>query len=236
MERHETYTAYNLSVAFKLTLGRFINTSIVPIVVNLSINRWFVDGGLISDIFYIMLSISFLDPLLYLFDVFYLKRLISRFFARRSGTNSVLTQEDANNLWEGPPLDMANRFSNTANLFLTAVFFHPLLPVSIPIALCGYTFSYWIDKTLLLRRHKIPEQMSGLMAKFIANLLPYFAFLWSLNLLLFYRTLYKEYYHGEIQNKLIVPYSIIAACSLFIIFPVRTIINRCLENFGEQAT
>ncbi|CDW71822.1 phage head-tail family partial [Stylonychia lemnae] len=236
MERHETYTAYNLSVAFKLTLARFINTSIVPIVVNISVNRWFVDGGLISDIFYIMISISFLDPLLYLFDVFYLIRVIKRFFARRAGANSVLTQEDANNLWEGPPLDMANRYSNTANLFLTAVFFHPLLPVSIPIALCGCFFSYWIDKTLLLRRHKLPEQMSGLMAKFIANLLPYFAFLWSLNLLLFYRTLYKDFYKGETQGKLIVPYAIIATCSLFILLPVRTLINKCLENLGEQPT
>jgi len=131
---------------------------------------------------------------------------------------------------------MANRYSNTANLFLTACFFHPLLPVSIPIAIVGFIFSYWIDKSLLLRRHKIPEQMSGLMAKFIANLLPYFAFLWSLNLLLFYKTLYKDYYNGETQEKLIVPFAIIAACSLFIVFPVRTIINRCLENLGEQPT
>jgi hypothetical protein len=33
-ERQETYTAYNLSVAFKLALARFINTAIVPTVVN----------------------------------------------------------------------------------------------------------------------------------------------------------------------------------------------------------
>lgn len=91
MEKHETYTDYNLSVAFKLTLGRFINTSIVPIVVNLTANRWFVDGGLVSDIFYIMLSISFLDPILYYFDVFYFIRIIKRFFARRAGANSVMT-------------------------------------------------------------------------------------------------------------------------------------------------
>jgi len=74
------------------------------------------------------------------------------------------------------------------------------------------------------------------MAKFIANLLPYFAFLWSLNLLLFYRTLYKNYYSVEYSDKLIVPYAIIATCSLFILLPVRTIINRCLENMGEQPT
>lgn len=33
LERHETYTAYNLSVAFKLAVVRFVNTAIVPTVV-----------------------------------------------------------------------------------------------------------------------------------------------------------------------------------------------------------
>ena len=75
-ERHETYTAYNLSVAFKLTFARFVNTSIVPIVVNIAHNRWFVDGGLVNDVFYIMLSISFLDPILYLMDTGYFIRKI----------------------------------------------------------------------------------------------------------------------------------------------------------------
>eukprot|EP00347_Sterkiella_histriomuscorum_P022863 403336874 len=234
-EKHETYTAYNLSVAFKLTFARFINTSIVPIVVNVATSRWFVDGGLVSDIFYIMISISFLDPILYALDPFYAIRLFKRFRARRQGKDSIMNQEEANLLWEGPPLDMANRYSNTANLFLTAIFFHPLLPISIPIAMVGFIFSYWIDKSLLLRRHKIPEQMSGLMAKFIANLLPYFAFLWSLNLLLFYRTLYKEYYEDDPRQKLIVPYAIIGLTSFFIILPVRTIINRCLADNTEDA-
>lgn len=91
MEKHETYTAYNLSVAFKLTLARFINTSIVPIVVNVASNRWFVDGGLVSDIFYIMVSISFLDPILYALDPFYVIRLMKRSLARGKGKDSVMT-------------------------------------------------------------------------------------------------------------------------------------------------
>jgi hypothetical protein len=96
MEKHETYTAYNLSVAFKLTMARFVNTSIVPIVVNLSVGRWFVDGGLVSDIFYVMISISFLDPILYLFDPGYFVRLMKRCIARSKGRNSVMSQEEAN--------------------------------------------------------------------------------------------------------------------------------------------
>jgi hypothetical protein len=68
-EKHETYTEYNLSVAFKLTFCRFINTAIVPMVVNITADRWSKDGGLVSDVFSIMISISFIEPLQYLLDV-----------------------------------------------------------------------------------------------------------------------------------------------------------------------
>ena len=44
---------------------------------------------------------------------------------------------------------MANRFANTSNLFLTAIFFHPLVPISIPIACVGFIFAYWVDKVSL---------------------------------------------------------------------------------------
>lgn len=90
-EQHETYTAYNLSVAFKLTLARFVNTSIVPIIVNVATNRWFVDGGLVSDFFYIMLSISFLDPILYYFDTSHYLRLLKRCVEKKKGEHSLMT-------------------------------------------------------------------------------------------------------------------------------------------------
>lgn len=63
-EKQRTHTANNLSVAVKLALVRFVNTAIVPVIINVKSDRWFVDGGLVSDIFFIMISISFIDPIL----------------------------------------------------------------------------------------------------------------------------------------------------------------------------
>jgi hypothetical protein len=40
-----------------------VNTAIVPVIVNVYSNRWFIDGGLVSDIFSIMISIAFVDPI-----------------------------------------------------------------------------------------------------------------------------------------------------------------------------
>ena len=64
MEQNETLTSQNLSMALKLLAVRFINTSIVVIIVNSEADKWFDKGGLASNIFYIFLSISFLDTIL----------------------------------------------------------------------------------------------------------------------------------------------------------------------------
>ena len=90
-EKHETYTAYNLSVAFKLGIVRFINTAIVPTVVNYSHARWFPDGGLVSDYFSIMISISFVDPLLYILDFGVIVTKLKRWYYKRQGDKCLLT-------------------------------------------------------------------------------------------------------------------------------------------------
>jgi hypothetical protein len=60
-------------------------------------------------------------------------------------------------MWEGTRLDMANEFANTANILLTAIYFHPLLPASIPIAFFGMICNYWASKYVFLRRMRVPE-------------------------------------------------------------------------------
>ena len=95
-EAHETYTAYNLSVAFKLGIVRFINTAIVPTVVNYSYTRWFPDGGLVSDYFSIMVSVSFIDPVLYLFDPAVIISKLKRWYYARQGEKCLLTQAELN--------------------------------------------------------------------------------------------------------------------------------------------
>jgi len=85
---------------------------------------------------------------------------------------------------------MANVFGNQANLLLTALFFHPLLPLSIPLAFVGTFMNYWATKYVFVKRMKRPEEMSGLMVNFFANMMPEIAFIWALSLALFYRTIY----------------------------------------------
>jgi hypothetical protein len=85
-----------MSVAFKLTFVRFVNTAIVPCIVNLSSDRWFVNGGLVNDAFSIMVSISFKAPVKNVLNVGEIIRRIKRKMYKDQGEKCLLTQAEAN--------------------------------------------------------------------------------------------------------------------------------------------
>jgi uncharacterized protein YbaA (DUF1428 family) len=225
-ERHETYTAYNLSVAFKLAIVRFVNTAIVPTVVNYAHGRWFVDGGLVSDYFSIMISVSFTDPVLYIIDFGVIVSMLKRWYYKGQGEKCLLTQAEANEMFQGPALDMANQFANIINLIMSAFFFHSMLPLALPIGCVGLFANYWANKIVFLRRNRAPDQLSGMMAKFFANFIPFIALLWSLDSVIVYNILYKEVFYIHSIRKVAPSLACILFVILFLILPIRTLINR----------
>jgi len=74
-----------------------------------------------------------------------------------------------------------------------------------------------------------------LMAKFFANLLPYIAMLWSVVLVLIYRTLYKEVFGLENVEKIAPPLAAVGLAGLLILLPIRTCINKCFSDEGTIA-
>lgn len=95
---------------------------------------------------------------------------------------------------EGNKLDMANRMANTANAFLVCIFYTPILPWAPVAATLGMFLSYWIEKYLLVRRHTRPEEMSGTMIHFFANLIPYMVLLWGIALRAFPPSIARYYF------------------------------------------
>jgi hypothetical protein len=58
-------------------------------------------------------------------------------------------------------------------MVMTCVFYAPLIPQAIPFALLSTFFGYWTLKYSLLRRYKMPEMFSELMATFFSNFMPW---------------------------------------------------------------
>jgi len=156
-ERHQTKTDYYLSVAFKQTIAMFINSVVIPLLVNFEVDQWYSSGGLCLDIFFTVLVFSVSTPLMALLAPAYLVTLARRWWVQKGKGADSITQRQANALFENPALDISTKYSFTCILLLLSAFYMPILPVVSLIGLGGALFSYFVDKYLLLRRFKRPD-------------------------------------------------------------------------------
>ena len=61
-EFHETQTKMNISVALKLTIARFVNSSLLLVIVNTDPGKWFQGGGLVYDANILLFMLAFQFP------------------------------------------------------------------------------------------------------------------------------------------------------------------------------
>jgi hypothetical protein len=170
-EKHHTLTEYHTSVAIKLTVAQCLNTALIALIVNYDPqDNWFVPGGLATDMTYILLSNAILQPISYILSPMYLVRLYKR---RKVKLEPYVTQAEANLVFEGPPVDMANRYSFVMKTFIVTLAFAAIIPLGIPISMCGLVFAYWVDKTLLLKRHCRPNRLSGRLQEVMSKFVPW---------------------------------------------------------------
>lgn len=170
-EKHHTLTTYHSSVAIKLTIAQCLNTALIALIVNFDPHdSWFVPGGLATDMTYILLSNAIVQPISYLLSPMYLVRLCKRRAARK---NPYCSQAEANMVFEGPPVDMAQRYASVMKTFIVTLAFAALIPLGILFSLFGLVFSYWVDKILLLRRHARPNRLSGNLSEVMSQFVPW---------------------------------------------------------------
>ena len=74
------------------------------------------------------------------------------------------------------------------------------------------------------------------MPAFFAGLVPFFAFIWSLDLLLFYRTLYAELFESKPSLLKTAPaLGLLIFAIIIILLPIRSCINKCHEGDSANA-
>jgi hypothetical protein len=150
-EHHETLTKMNVSVAFKLTIARFLNSCVILVATNTEPKDWFKGGNLAFDASILMIMMAFQTPILLISDY---QGIIKRWYVSKEeekGDECTLTQREANIMCEGPLVDIADEISYFMVFVMTCIFYSPILPVAIPIALFGSIMFYWSNKYQLLR-------------------------------------------------------------------------------------
>jgi uncharacterized membrane protein YqjE len=69
-EKHASITRLNISVGLKLTLARFINSSLLLVIINFNnTTKWFDRAGLVYDATLLMMLMAVTDPILYLVNI-----------------------------------------------------------------------------------------------------------------------------------------------------------------------
>jgi len=185
-EQHETRTKMNVSVAFKLTITRFLNSSIVLMMINRDASQWFKSGKLAYEATILITLMALIEPLEYLANIPGWIKWFTIKQAKKEGQDCKLTQREAHHLFEKPEVDMADNVANFLNLVMTCLFYSPIVPLAIPLCCVGCILNYWIYKYMLLRRHRLPEMCSELMALFPTNFMQWILFTWAIAFMVFF--------------------------------------------------
>ena len=171
LEKHITMTNYYLSFSIKLTLFTFINSTIIPMVSNyLNYNRDY--DLLVTNMFIMFLSNSFVSPILWTINFTYLIKKFIQFIIERKKIH-YYTQKELNNLYELPDMKISYKYSYLAKTLLMSFFYIPIFPLGIIISLAGLFFGYHLEKYNFVNMYKRPQMLNSNLCKFYSN---YFVF------------------------------------------------------------
>jgi len=123
-------------------------------------NLW-SGGGLIYDAMFIACVNSFVSPMVNYFSPWYAVKLCKRSSLRKNFEKSVVTQGEANALFEGDSLELANKYAHAIKIIWTVGFYSPLLPAMYIVGIFAFLWAYWIDKYLVVRRYARPTTISS---------------------------------------------------------------------------
>ena len=188
-EMHHTWSNYSLSVGNKLVLAMFLNTAIIPLVINYDCKTmWFDSGDLAVNIFWIQVANALVTPLIYLASPLYQFRRLRRWIAIKRGLEN-LSQQEANLLYEGPEVDLADCFADIIKSCLVAIFYAPLVPVGPLLAILGIVFKAAVFKYMLIHVHKRPRNQSHTLALEVSKWMRRFPGFYSIGILVFFYNL-----------------------------------------------
>eukprot|EP00929_Paragymnodinium_shiwhaense_P100775 TRINITY_DN63354_c0_g2_i1.p1 TRINITY_DN63354_c0_g2~~TRINITY_DN63354_c0_g2_i1.p1 ORF type:complete len:1126 (+),score=241.03 TRINITY_DN63354_c0_g2_i1:142-3519(+) len=180
-EYHETWTEQEFSQSLKMSIAMIVNTGGVLYFNNAQPREWYMPGGLIDDVFMMLLINSVAPPLMAYSDVLY------RFkgWKRRGLTQEVLdgfneTHKECfgskepeqvkkynemlkkvnyyKDAFAPSPMKNSRRYANALKTFICCMFYSPVLPLVSLLGLVGIALQYWVDKYMLLRWHMRPAR------------------------------------------------------------------------------
>lgn len=156
LERLGSQTGYYCSVAIKLSVSLFLNNAVIPFI-TYTRSIYFTEGGFLMTVCTNWALICIVDPLTEVFDVWYLVAKLKWWLVKRKGSESTLTQREANVALEPCEVSMVTKYAELMNIMFYTSFYALLFPPGILITAVGLGLHYWVTKYLMITRYKVPK-------------------------------------------------------------------------------
>ena len=150
-----TNTNYELSIIYKMSLLKFLNNWLVPLLGNNSRSQWFAAKGLVQQIIILVIMLFIWEIIRIWFNPEFLLHFALRTLETCKGEKSEITQKQANWMFENEEAVLNKTMSIIIVFWLTIIFYLPIIPGLSIVGVFGMLSFYWILKYLILRRMAI---------------------------------------------------------------------------------
>ena len=195
-EKQYSMTNYHLSFSIKLTIFTFVVSAIVPLLshfINPQYNKH-NNNKLITNILFIFLINSFLNPLFWTINIkLIIKKIRIYFIERKEDPNSkhFKTQKELNDLYQYPDMDISAKYSYIFKTVLMSMFYLPIFPLGILISLLGLIFAYFLEKFNFTHIYKRPEMLNEKIGEFYFDFFIFVLLSYSIGNYIFLHILFK---------------------------------------------
>lgn len=160
-ERHASQTELSISLAWKITWMQFANTTVIPFFLFIYRQKDFVKVDLLSNLFFIFLSSSFVMPLVFILDPIYYWKKFMQGRIQKNILSTHYTQKQANDIFELPPFDISYKYGAFNNIILQAVFNASMFPFGALLQIVGVCLLYWASKFVFVNRSSTTDSISS---------------------------------------------------------------------------
>ena len=198
IEINETTTDFYRSYSLKLTVFNFVTTAIIPVVSNfINANKWGDSDVLVNNLLMIFIMNILFPPVLFYFGPDLIFKLFQRAKARFDLKDvkfekGMYTQEELNEIFENPDMNIISKYSYISNAILIPLFFMSIFPIGMIFGFAGLCFAF-ISEFIYVGFYKRPEFLNSKLCKFFIVNFKWGVFIFALGNYIFLSPLSKSH-------------------------------------------
>ena len=236
-EQYSTWTNFYIAAASKQAWAMFFNTALVTFIIYTVIGNYWGIGGMIKVITQVFIINAFYGPIYNLVNPFYQLKKFLRNRAKSKGDRSLLTQKQANLLFQDMVTDFSWLYAAVMKNMFSAAFYAPIVPSALFWALIGNILMYWVDKYNITQRGSVARCLGPKLAREMTELLEYFLVIYAIGNLVFNIRFVRDSGIPELQDTSVgLPIAALVLAVLHALAPMGWVNKKLFGKVNGRAT